>query len=173
MFWKNLAVYCVLAVAISGSAHAGELGYHGAGGQLGFTSTGGGSTISFGAHVDLGEIYPNVEFRPSVTYWSKSYGYVYGDWSLTELRINSDFRYMFDLERKFTPYAGAGLAFARYSISSDRYDDYSYGWGASSGIELNIIGGAEMPISSGLTGFGELRFENSSTNFQVGVTLGS
>lgn len=155
----------LLAVSTATMATAGDLGLRGLGGQVGFSDTGVGSALTFGANANLGEFIPNLRFQPSVTYWKKTYDSILFSSNISMFRINGDAKYFFQTGGSIEPYAGGGLAYARTSIS-DEFVSIS-----ASEIQINLLGGAETQLSPSVRGFGELRVEDSHTHLAVGVTM--
>ena len=152
-------------VSVVSGAQAADIGFKGIGGHLAISDTGGaGSAIAFGANADMGEFIPHLAFHPSVTYWSKTY---HSDWKITQVRLNGDVRYEFSVNSRITPYAGGGLALVHLSWGGPAY----YYSASGTGAEINLLGGASVPLSGKVDGFGELRIEGGGFNISVGATM--
>ncbi len=161
---SSVAVFLGLACAVVG-ADAADIGFKGIGGHLALSDTGGaGSAVAFGANADMGEFIPSLAFRPSVTYWSKTY---YQEWKISQFRLNADVRYEFAVNSSVKPYAGGGLALVRTSWGGP----VAYYSASGTGVSVNLLGGATLPLTDRLDGFGEVRVEGGGFNVSLGATV--
>jgi opacity protein-like surface antigen len=112
------------------------------------------ATIGLGVHADLGEIYPNIVFIPSIEYWKKGLGDSPGASSdVSAIQINADAKYMIPTEGNLDFFAGGGLAIVRNKVSTDIESvpglDLS-GSATNTDIGLNLLGGLDYPLSETL-----------------------
>lgn len=75
--------------------------------------------------------------------------------------VNAAALYHFELYKSYTPYAGAGFAFASWKRQEKRFDDFGLRIGSSaerdSSIAVNAIGGCKFDFDLGFTPFVEAR----------------
>lgn len=182
---KNLTVLAVLALAVSAFAGGSNIGLVGVGPEVGFVSIESdvGSTIGFGAAADLGWLTPQIAFGAEVLYWSKSYDVgAHWDWSYSQIYINALARYFFSQKKgsSFSPYAGGGLGLVIGKVSSDytgpESDYYGYYYedtsSSETGIGIVLLGGAKMPLSPKMDGFGEVRYSTGEGADYFGIFAG-
>jgi hypothetical protein len=149
---------------------AGDIGFKGIGGKVGLLGPEGGigSTIAFGAVVELGTIMPNLAIEAEVLYWSKGYDYVYGSWSYSDIIIGALAKYHFSKKSTgMQPYAGGGLGFVMFKASWDDasgYSDYLTDY-SSTDIGITGLGGIEYPFSPSMKGFAEFRYTIGGWDF--------
>lgn len=161
-----LVVFCLI---FGGRAVSQDIGFYGIGGGVGFVNVShgvGSSSSGFGlnARANLGEITTNLRLVPEISYWSVSENFgMFGDsfkWTWSDIAINANVHYFFNLEGSFEPYVGGGLGL---NIISLNYTDSFMGetWSASSStteIGFNLIGGASLDLGGALSPFGEFRY---------------
>jgi len=160
-----IAVFMLVLLVFSFSDSSAQIGFKGVGGRLGFVSASGVSTIVFGAHVNLGEIIPGLVIVPSIDYWSESL--------LNWLSINGNVRYYFPTGGNIELFGGGGLAFNRTSVDIPVIPGFTTGGSVSStGISLNLMGGADMPLSDNLVGTAMIMFNTDASQIKImgGVT---
>jgi len=155
-----VSILMLVLLVFSFSDSSAQIGFKGVGGRLGFVSADGSvSTIVFGGHVNLGEIIPGLELVPSIDYWSESI--------LNWLSINGNVRYYFPTSGNIDFFGGGGLAFNRSSVDLGPLGDIS-----DTGISLNLMGGADMPLSDNLVGTAMIMFNTDGRQIKImgGVT---
>lgn len=140
-----------------------SFGFRGIGVRAGLVDPeGASSTITYGAHIDLGEFVPNLRITPFAEYWSV--GVSGAD--------NSDFLVATDVDWQFplvgpnvTPYVGGGLGL--HFLQADRpapFSDYS-----NTRLGLHAEGGVRDEVMPNFSLFGELRFTfvDQADNFKL------
>ncbi len=105
-----------------------------------------------GAQFNLGEFRPNLRFQPDVQLGV-------GD-DFTTLYATAPVYYRFDVQEKFTPYAGGGvtLGFVDHDLpatSSGDETSFEIGARATGGLEWNRSGGTPFAVELSL-GFGDV-----------------
>lgn len=118
------------------------------------------TTLTWGFHLNCGEIVPNLRLTPLFEYWSVGVGNA--DQSDMLLAANLD--YSFPLAGpKVTPYAGAGLGYhwLKWSQTNSDYTNTRLG--------LHVQGGIRDQVMPNLALFGELRFTfvNDADNWKL------
>jgi len=135
-----LALALLLAVPATSRADGAVREY---GPQFGFSTDPG--QVVVGGHLSLGDVAPDLDFVPSLDLG-------FGD-GLTVFSLNGDFHYRFRLSgATWQPYAGAGVSLHHASA-----DNGGFGGSATVGGG-SLIGGAEVPTSSGNRFYVEARF---------------
>ncbi len=133
-------------------AMAQGLALTGVGGRLNFVDPeGSGGTIGIGGHAHLGFIIPSLALYPSLEYWNKS--------GVKSFVINGNVRYYFPTTSNIDLFGGGGLA-----ISFVNKDLGPSGDKNDTDIGLNLLGGADFPITDNLVATAELTFLISDIN---------
>jgi opacity protein-like surface antigen len=145
-----LSVMVILFVANQTMAQG--LGFKGVGGRISFVDPEAVSgTIGFGGHVNLGEIIANLALYPSFEYWNKS--------NVSDFSINADVRYYIPTGGNIDFFAGGGLAIQFVSVDLGPFGDAS-----DTELGLDLIGGADFPVSDNLVATAKLKFLVSDLN---------
>lgn len=138
-------------------------GFRGIGARAGLVDPeGASSTITYGAHVDLGEFVPNLRVTPFVEYWSVGVG----GYDRSDLLVATNVDWQFPLVGpKATPYVGGGLGL--HFLQADRpapFTDYS-----NTRLGLHVQGGIRDDVMPNFSLFGELRFTfvDQADNFKL------
>ena len=173
---KQIVVIATLAVCLvlgTAAFAKSNIGFKGVGAKVGFVSpeAGIGSTIGFGAVVDLGTITPEIALSGDVMYWGKSNSEFEDKYTYSQIYISGTAKYFFKTGKgsKFLPYAGAGLEFvigkSKFEYSGP-YADYGHGNWSTSNSELgvHIVGGAKYPLDKGKYLFAEARYSMGGFN---------
>lgn len=164
-----------------------DIGFKGVGGKIGFVDPESGieSTFGLGVVANLGTITPDIHLGAFIDYWSKSYDAATGlgysaEWSWTEIVLGASAKYYFPMEEsKFKPFAGGGIGLV-YGKTKWDYQGVTTGVGtvgggsySSSDTELGfrILGGADMELSPGLFGFGEVVYHIGGADY-LGIFVG-
>jgi opacity protein-like surface antigen len=154
---------CVLLLFLT-SALFGQtdIGFKGVGAKIGFVDPEGtiGSTVSFGAVVDLGIITSNIALDADIMYWAKSYG-PGDDFKVSSIGLSVMAKYLFDIGNdQLKPYSGAGLGFTRTGWSSDYVDPLTGESLDDSDFDLaiHLAGGTKYLLSEQLDTFAEFRY---------------
>lgn len=136
-----LAILSVMFVFSFNNVLAQGLGLQGLGGRLSFIDPENrGGTIGFGGHADLGEIIKNLVLYPSFEYWSKD--------RASSFSINGDLRYYFPTSGNIEFFAGGGLAISFVDTGPSNETD----------LGLDILGGADFPVSDNLVATAKIKF---------------
>jgi len=169
----SAALALLLALSFAPAAHAQStttthepdrsFGFRGIGVRAGLVDPeGASSTITYGAHVDLGEFVPNLRITPFAEYWSV--GVNNADRSDFLLATNVDWKFPL-VGPKVTPYAGAGLGlhFLKANYPAPLADDSKTRFG------LHVQGGLVDEVMPNFDIFGELRFTfvDQADNFKL------
>jgi hypothetical protein len=150
-----------------------DIGFKGVGGKVGFVSPEAsiGSTIGFGAVVDLGTITPEIALSGDIMYWGKTHSYYDEKVKNSQIYISATGKYFFNSKKgaKFLPYAGAGLEFVIYKQSWTYSGEYaqlvhSNNSVSSSEIGIHIVGGAKYPLDKSKYLFAEARYSMGGFN---------
>ncbi len=166
----SILMLVLLVFTFSDSSAQADIGFKGVGARLGYVDADFiNGTILFGGHADLGSIIENLVIMPSIDYFSKN--------SVKFLSINANVRYYFPTSGDIDFFAGGGLAFVRVdlpdvTVTVPGLPTITSG-GSSTGLGLNLKGGAEMPISDNMKGTAELIYvtEGSQIKIMGGVTF--
>jgi hypothetical protein len=173
---KQIVVIATLAVCLvlgTAAFAKSNIGFKGVGAKIGFISpeAGIGSTIGFGAVVDLGTITPEIALSGDVMYWSKSHTEFEAKYAYSQIYISGTAKYFFNTSKgaKFMPYAGAGLEFvigkSKYEYSGPYADIYTHNWSTSnSELGFHIVGGAKYPLDASKYVFAEARYSMGGFN---------
>ncbi len=165
-----LLVLCVVVYPNVGHT----LGFEGFGGKVGLVIPDvGDNTIGFGAIADLGTIVPSLpplKAEGSLEYWGNSYDYFGGQSKFSAISINGTAKYYFT-STGISPFVGAGLGFV-ISTASVEFDQPVFGVSDSSesdtDLGLNLVGGVDIPIGTGMKLVAEGKFSTAAGNwFQV------
>jgi hypothetical protein len=156
MSHRRLALVALfLALVLPDRAHAfSTFGPH-----LGFSS--GPDQVVLGAHLQFGDVAPQVDFVPSVDLG-------FGDHA-TLISLNGDFHYRFEVSgMTWQPYAGAGVGihFIQVDVNgpfNDRSDTRGGG---------HFIVGADVPTKSGSRFFTELKLGITSDSPDLKLLAG-
>ena len=165
-----IALSIVILMVTSGFGQA-DIGFKGIGGKLGLVDPGEGvgSTIAFGAVVNLGSITPKIMLQADVAYWGKDYDvFASNDFTVSSFSISAIGKYMFaESDQQLRPFAGAGLGFNFNSVSWE-YDTISpvppyqpiheKDSDSDTDIGIHIVGGTHYMLSDNLDGFAEFRY---------------
>lgn len=153
--------FLMIAVVLIGSAAAataGDLGFQGAGGRLGYVDTDAGGTIGLGGHVEFGELAPQWALQGNLLYWSKSEdvrtigGTASWSWSL--FSIEGVAKYQFENSSPdWRPYAGGGVGLHFASVDVDGPADAS-----DTKLGVTLLGGTNYAVKEGTDLFGEFRY---------------
>lgn len=110
------------------------------------------STITLGIRGDLGSPGPNVRIVPGIMYWSSKLEedeLQLGDIEISDLALNLDGHYEWDLGVGATPYVGAGLGLHILNGEGEEIDDtfveelldaITPGLNLVAGTEVNLVG---------------------------------
>jgi len=136
-----------------------------------------GTVVLLGGTIDLGRITPNLQLEGGLEFWHKGYdcspelGYSY-----TDFGIDATVKHYFPLpESSLKPYCGGGLGihilrrnfhWCASQLPPSHLHNYT-----SNELVLHITGGAEYPLGSNLTGFGELKYSTGGWDY-FGLLLG-
>lgn len=145
-------IFMLMAMSITfHNSMAQGINLKGIGGRLSVVDPEGtGGTIGFGGHLHLGEVIPFLVLYPSLEYWSKS--------SISSFTINGDVRYYFPTPGNIDFFAGGGLAISFISIDLGNRDEND------TDIGLNLLGGADFPVSENLVATAKLKYLVSDRN---------
>jgi opacity protein-like surface antigen len=155
-----LALVSVLALAGAAAAQQGttspgagtneSFGLRGFGARVGLVDPeAASSTVTYGLHLNLGEIVPSLRITPLLEYWSV--GVDERDESDLTLALNLDYAFPL-VGPKVTPYAGGGLGY--HHLESKRLDDES----SNNRVGFHVQGGIRDQVMPNLSLFGEARF---------------
>jgi len=185
-FIKLFTLITVVLFVANLSYGQANIGFKGIGGKVGFVDPESsiGSTFGLGVVANLGTITPAIHLDAFADYWGKSYDEsMFGanaESKCTEIAIGAAAKYYFPMEgSKFKPYAGGGLALTIGKCTFDyQYTDPFTGQtsdqsSSSSDTELGfrILGGADMELSPGLIGFGEIVYHTNGWDY-LGIFVG-
>ena len=112
---------------------------------------------------------------PSFTYYFPKK--LAGDFSFKWYEINADVNYYFNVDGNIKPYGLGGLNFSIVSIPTFNFGGLFGGGGVGSGsssvskIGLNLGGGADFDIDSGVTPFAQLKYTTAWTG-QLSIAAG-
>lgn len=115
-----------------------------------------------GAHVNLGEFFPQGHFIPNVEIG-------FGD-DATLIALNPELVYRFREKSAWNFYVGGGLGINFYN-----WDDDQGGDGSDTNLGVNILGGTAHPLSGGNDVFLELKLgliDSPDAKITVGLTFG-
>jgi hypothetical protein len=167
---KVIVAAFVALFLVGSTVNAADIGFKGIGAKVGLIGPEGGigSTLGFGAVVELGTIIPNLALEAEVLYWSKGYDYSWGSWSYSDIIIGALGKYFFSKKSTgMQPYAGGGLGLAMFKGSwkdnsgyTDYFSDYS-----SSDIAITGLAGIEYLFSPSMKGFAEFRYTTGGWDF--------
>ncbi len=107
--------------------------------------------LSVGADVRISTLALPVQINPTFDYYfldDSDFGGV--DVSLIQFAANALYQFGFN-NQVFTPYAGPGLSYSRFSAEAGGFD------GSESDIGLNLVGGAEFGVGN-LNAFAQAEF---------------
>jgi opacity protein-like surface antigen len=176
---RFITIVCALAITLSvaGELHAeADIGVKGVGARIGFVSPDGpDSAIGFGVLVDLGQFTPEIGFQATGDYWSKSEDLGLVEWSYSVMSFGARGIYEFATSNdKFSPYAGAGLAFHRRTIDVETPTVNVGGFivGGSGDISdteigLDLVGGAGFAATDKMDIVGEARYRTGADQFDI------
>ncbi len=120
-------------------------------------------------------IKDNIAIAPSFTYYFPKK--LAGDFSFKWYEINADVNYYFNVDGNIKPYGLGGLNFSIVSIPTFNFGGLFGGGGVGSGsstvskIGLNLGGGADFDIGSGVTPFAQLKYTTAWTG-QLSIAAG-
>ncbi|NOZ56118.1 MAG: porin family protein [Calditrichaeota bacterium] len=171
------AAAMVLTLSVGANAQS-KIGLMGVGGKAGLVMPEGdiGNTLGLGGVVRLGHIIPTIALDAFVDFWKKSYdvgviGYK-SSVSYTEIAIAALAKYYIPMEGKLKPYAGAGLGLTigTSSISIEGAGVYGVPLNESTStsdtnLGVHFVGGAEMPLTPTLDGFGEIKYSIDGADY--------
>jgi opacity protein-like surface antigen len=177
----------VIAVLFVANLSYGQanIGFKGIGGKVGLVMPEDPieSTFGLGVVANLGTITPDIHLDAFIDFWSKSYdsgtglGYT-AEWSITEIVIGAAAKYYFPMEgSKFKPFAGGGLGLvygkSKWEASGTNVGLIGGGSFSSSDTEIGfrILGGADLELSPGLSGFAEAAYHIGGIDF-FGISVG-
>ncbi|MFQ5603199.1 MAG: hypothetical protein ACE5HS_08015 [bacterium] len=146
----------ILAFAFNNS-EAQSIGLTGVGGRLGFVDASRtNGTIILGVHAELGEIIENLALVPSIDYFSKH--------SVSYLSFNGNVRYYFPSSSHIDFFGGGGLALLRVDLPA--------GLGSDTSLGLNLLGGADFPVSDNLIATAQLIYNTEGDQIKIlgGIT---
>ncbi len=172
-----VAVALVLTLSVGANAQS-KIGLMGVGGKAGLVMPEGdiGNTLGLGGVVRLGHIIPAIALDGFVDFWKKSYdigviGYK-SSVSFTEIAIAGLAKYYFPMEGKLKPYAGAGLGLTISTSSIEIEGAGLYGVPlneststSDTNLGVHFVGGAEMPLTPTLDGFGEIKYSMDGADY--------
>lgn len=183
---KRFAVTGLSILLVAGVAAAQGIGFRGVGGGIGYTSvsfSSGAQTESLGGlalfgHANLGEVAKGISLHPEVMYWGVSKDFGSGvEWSISDFAINANAHYNLGTPDKVMPYVGAGLGLNFLSSTVKMNIPFFGTMDVSESVTrlgINVLGGAEYPLSSNLSAMAEARYVIASdfNHFQIraGVT---
>jgi hypothetical protein len=132
-------VYCtligaILLCAMTIDADAEPIRFHGIGGRIGFVKPeGGGATIGFGGHADLGPFLTTLQLYPSVEFWTKNH--------YSEFSINGDVRYYLPMTgTTILPFIGGGICLLYMHVHDHSELDFG----------LDFLAGLDLPVAFGV-----------------------
>ena len=133
-------------------------------------------TFGWGGLMDLGFSLGNageLHFFPNIEFWISGDERPGVDETCFEMAINGDVRYYFPVPKRITvrPYGGMGLA-AVYEYQNLEYlngTDRDY---TDMGVAVNFMGGIDIPFTSSITGFTEMKGKVGEGNEVIKFTFG-
>ena len=134
------------------------IGFEGWGVRAGLSSD--PDQVYGGVHLDLGEFYKDVRFRPTVEVG-------FGD-DQTLVQMAGEVHYVFSQYQAWKPYAGAGLG-----LTYINYDDDHPQKGSDTEASLTAIGGVETDLKQGMKLFFEFKvgLAHDDPDIKLGVGL--
>jgi opacity protein-like surface antigen len=133
------------------------IGFQGWGVRAGFSSD--PDQVYGGVHIDLGEFYKDVRFRPTVEIG-------FGD-DQTLVQMAGEVHYVFSEFASLKPYAGAGLGLTYINYDSDHPQS-----GSDTEGSLSAIGGVETDIKQGMKLFFEFKVGLASDDPDIKLGVG-
>ncbi|MDQ3556677.1 MAG: porin family protein [Gemmatimonadota bacterium] len=133
--------------------------------------------LTYGLRADLGYLGPNVRIVPGLVFWSSTLRQsdlpALGDIEVSDLALNVDGHYVWDLSGGFTPYAGAGLGIHLFNGEGEAID----GTFVEELLDvitpgLNVVGGAELRVAGPFRLFAEARGVLASPIRSLGLSFG-
>ena len=165
-----LAVLTVLAV--SGAAYSQtHLALNGVGGKIGLVFPEGpiGSAVGLGLEAELGTVTPDLAVKAFLDFWSNGYEDEEIQHRTTQVSMGAVGKYYFEPIQELLPYAGAGLALNIGWFSHTGPPHFHGHWESGSysdvDIGIQIVGGAEMPLTPTMDGFGELKYSIDGADY--------
>lgn len=178
---KYLIVLFLLFFAGSTAFAQETMGFRGIGGKVGLVDPQDiGSTVGFGAFVDLGSFAPNFYLEANFDYWNKTDEVFGGEFTLRDFIFGGTVKYVYDVEgQKFKPF-GLG-ALQLHLLKEENSFDGSLGFqdpspsSSDTKLGFDLGGGTYFAASSKVYLITELRYrivsDVSQLVFSVGITL--
>lgn len=157
------------------------MGFRGIGGKVGLVDPQDmGSTIGFGAFVDLGSFAPKFYLEANFDYWNKTDDVFGGELTIRDFIFGGTVRYVYDVEgQKFKPFGLGGLQL--HLLKEETKFDASLGFqdpspsSSDTKLGFDLGGGTYFAASSKIYLMAELRYrvvsDVSQMVFSVGISL--
>jgi hypothetical protein len=175
-------VSCLCVLTVTNAAAQSDLGFKGAGLEVGFVSPENiDATVGIGAFADLGTIVPSLMLEAYLDYWSKSEEEFGLKTSIRDIAIGAKAKYQFDVSSsRIRPFVGGGIGLHFLSAEMAIPDQNFGGFiipGASVGdsstkLGLDLGGGFNAPINPRIDFLTEIWFGLVSDVNQLSLKIG-